>query len=172
VTEVQAVLKQLSTVVREDVGVKFEAPNPSPLIVNIEPGMRPGEILVFPKECSDDPNYIEPGDVHLVLQEADGDEGWTRKGDDLYTEVRIGLGESLMGCKKSLKGHPGYPDGLEIDLPCGTQNGETLKFMDKGFIKKGKQGYGILYCKVNITVSDKDKEILARNEPLLKAMFN
>ena len=37
VTEVQAVLKQLSEVVREDVGVKFEAPNPSPLIVNVEP---------------------------------------------------------------------------------------------------------------------------------------
>ena len=39
VTEVQAVLKQLSEVVREDVGVKFEAPNPSPLIVNIEPAL-------------------------------------------------------------------------------------------------------------------------------------
>jgi hypothetical protein len=39
VTEVQAVLKQLSEVVREDVGVKFEAPNPSPLIVNVEPAL-------------------------------------------------------------------------------------------------------------------------------------
>ena len=38
-TEVQAVLKQLSEVVREDVGVKLEAPNPSPLIVNIEPAL-------------------------------------------------------------------------------------------------------------------------------------
>ncbi len=38
-TEVQAVLKQLSDVVREDVGVKFEAPNPSPLIVNVEPAL-------------------------------------------------------------------------------------------------------------------------------------
>ncbi len=37
--EVQAVLKQLSEIVREDVGVKFEAPNPSPLIVNIEPAL-------------------------------------------------------------------------------------------------------------------------------------
>jgi hypothetical protein len=39
VTEVQAVLKQLSEVVSEDVGVKFEAPNPSPLIVNVEPAL-------------------------------------------------------------------------------------------------------------------------------------
>ncbi len=38
-TEVQAVLKQLSEVVREDVGVKFEAPNPSPLIVSVEPAL-------------------------------------------------------------------------------------------------------------------------------------
>ena len=39
VTEVQAVLKQLSEVVREDVGVKFEAAKPSPLIVSVEPAL-------------------------------------------------------------------------------------------------------------------------------------
>ena len=39
VTEVQAVLKQLSEVEREDVGVKFEAPNPSPRIVTVEPAL-------------------------------------------------------------------------------------------------------------------------------------
>ena len=38
-TEVQAVLKQWSEVVREDVEVKFEEPNPSPLIVTVEPAL-------------------------------------------------------------------------------------------------------------------------------------
>lgn len=153
-------------------GGKKTMPQEKILNVSIEPGMRPGEVLIFAKECSDDPNYVEPGDVHLILQEADGDDGWVRKGDDLYTDMRISLGESLLGCKKILKGHPGYPDGLEIDISCGVQNGEVLQVQEKGFVKKGKAGYGNLHCKIHITVSDKDKEMLTRNEPLLKAMFS
>jgi hypothetical protein len=39
VIEVQAVLKQLSEVVREDVVLTFEAPNPSPLIVTVKPAL-------------------------------------------------------------------------------------------------------------------------------------
>jgi hypothetical protein len=37
VTEVHAVLKQLSAIVSEAVQLKFEAPKPSPLIVTDEP---------------------------------------------------------------------------------------------------------------------------------------
>ncbi len=36
VTEVHAVLKQLSDIVSDAVGLRFEAPNPSPLIVTAE----------------------------------------------------------------------------------------------------------------------------------------
>lgn len=138
--------------------------------VKIEPGMKPGEVLVFPKECSDDPNYEEPGDVHFLLQDAAGDEGWTRRADDLETNVHITLGESLLGCTKTLQGHPGYPSGLEVPIPGGVQNGETVILQDKGMVKK-VGGHGLLHCKIHISVSDKDREVLKRNEPLLKAMF-
>ena len=141
--------------------------------VKIEPGMKPGEVLVFPKECSDDPNYEEPGDVHFLLQDAAGDEGWTRRSDDLETEVRLTLGESLLGCTKTLQGHPGYPSGLEVTLQAGVYHTEVVTVQDKGMVKKGimPQAYGNLHCKIHISVSDKDKEVLKRNEPLLKAMF-
>jgi hypothetical protein len=39
VTEVHAVLKQLSAIVREAVGLTFEEPNPSPQIVTVEPAL-------------------------------------------------------------------------------------------------------------------------------------
>jgi DnaJ-class molecular chaperone len=138
--------------------------------VKITPGMRPGEVLVFPKECSDDPNYEEPGDVHFVLQEAAGDDGWVRRGDDFETQVRLSVSESLLGCTKTLQGHPGYPNGLEIQIQPGVQNAEVVTYVEKGMVKKDG-GFGSLHCKIHISVTDKDREILKRNEPLLKAMF-
>jgi DnaJ-class molecular chaperone len=138
--------------------------------VKIEPGMKPGEVLVFPKECSDDPNYEEPGDVHFLLQEAAGDDGWVRKGDDLETQLKLTLSESLLGCFKKLTGHPGYPDGLDIEVKAGIQNGEVPVYPEKGMMKKSG-GIGSLHCKIHISVSDKDRDVLKRNEPLLKAMF-
>lgn len=141
------------------------------LDVKIEPGMKPGEILVFENECSDDPNFEKPGDVHFLLTEAEGDSGWARKGDDLETQIGIALNESLLGCLKQLKGHPGYPDGLDITIPCGTTNNEVLRITDKGMMKKDKS-VGTLFCRVHVTVTEKDREVLTRNQPLLSAMFN
>jgi DnaJ family protein A protein 2 len=138
--------------------------------VVIEAGMKPGEVLVFSKECSDDPNYEEPGDVHFLLQEASGDEGWMRKGDDLETHMKITLQESLVGCTKTLQGHPGYPNGLDIQIPAGIQNTEVLIVPEKGMTRKSG-GYGQLHCKIHISVTDKDREVLARNYVVLKAMF-
>ncbi len=138
--------------------------------VKIEPGMKPGEILVFPKECSDDPNYEEPGDVHFLLQEASGDDAWTRTGDDLQTYLTVSFKESLLGCEKTLLDHPGYPDGLPLSIHAGVKNTEVLIFAGKGMVKKGG-GHGDLHCKIHISVTDKDREVLKRNEPLIKAMF-
>lgn len=140
--------------------------------VKIEPGMKPGEILVFPKECSDDPNYEEPGDVHFLLQEAAGDEGWIRRSDDLETVVKLSLADSLLGCTKTLQGHPGYPSGLDVVFQPGVQHDEVVIVQNKGMVKKGSSNHGNLHCKIHISVTDKDREALKRNEPLLKAMFN
>lgn len=140
--------------------------------VKIEPGFLPGEVLVFPKECSDDPNYEEPGDVHLLLQEAAGDDGWVRKAEDLETQVTISFAESLLGCKKTLKGHPGYESGLELNLPVGVANGELLAYPGKGMPRKGGKEMGTLRCRVTVTVSEKEKEVLQRNAIMLQAMFS
>ena len=139
--------------------------------VKIEPGMVPGEMLIFPKECSDDPNYEEPGDVHLLLQEASGDDGWVRRGEDLETQVTVKFHEILVGCKRVLLGHPGYPNGLEVAIPVGTVHTEVLTVMGMGMPKKGSSEFGSLRVRVNVTVSEKEKEILARNAIVLQAMF-
>jgi DnaJ family protein A protein 2 len=150
---------------------KKTMPQEKELTVKIEPGMRPGEVLIFPKECSDDPSYDEAGDVHFVLQEADGDEGWVRKGDDLETTVTVTLQQSLLGCTKLLQGHPGFPEGLEITVPVGTVNGETVTVNGKGMPKKTSGDFGTLRVRVTVTVSEKERDALKRNNTLLQAIF-
>lgn len=152
-------------------GGKKTKPQEKELLVKIEPGMKVGEVLVFPKECSDDPNFDEAGDVHFVLQEADGDDGWVRKGDDLETTVTVSLADSLLGCTKQLQGHPGFPQGLEVTVPHGTVNGEVLTLVGKGMPKKGTTEFGVLRYKVTVTVSEKEREALQRSHSLLQAMF-
>lgn len=140
------------------------------LDVRIEPGMRVGEVLIFTNECSDDPNFEEPGDVHFILQEAAGDERWVRKEDNLATDVSINLRESLLGCNKTLQGHPGFPDGLSVEIPGGTQNLEVLSIAEKGMPKKSG-GFGSLLLTVRVVVAPKEKESLEKNKPLLEAIF-
>lgn len=151
---------------------KKTLPQEKELTVKIEPGMKPGEVLLFEKECSDDPNFDEPGDVHFVLQEAAGDESWIRKGDDLETQLTISLQECLLGCTKQLQAHPGYLQGLDVGIPAGTGNEEILQIPGKGMRKKGTNEYGILRLRVNVTVNEKDREILQRNKPMIQAMFS
>lgn len=151
---------------------KKTMPQEKELSVKIEPGMKPGEILIFPKECSDDPNYDEPGDVHFLLQEAEGDDGWLRKGDDLETAVTVTLQQALLGCSKTLQGHPGYLQGLEITVPVGIMSGDMISVGGKGMPKKGSTEFGTLRIRVTVTVSEKEKEILQRNHTLVQAMFS
>lgn len=151
-------------------GGKKTLPEEKTLEVKIEPGMKPGEVLVFPKACSDDPSFDEPGDVHFVLQEAEGDAGWIRKGDDLHTTIGITYAESLLGSKITVQGHPGYKDGLEVSIPCGIVNREVMCIKEKGMTKR-QGGFGDLYVEVLFHCSEEGKAILERNKPLLQAMF-
>lgn len=151
-------------------GSKFKNQEKS-LEVKIKPGMKPGEVLIFQNECSDDANYDEPGDVHFLLQEAAGDDGWVRRGDDLETSITLSFVESLLGCSKQLKGHPGYPNGLTITIPPVSLNSEVLKMNEKGMIKKDGS-LGVLFCKLQVIVGLQDREMVTRNQPLLEAIFN
>lgn len=152
-------------------GGKKTRPEEKTLEVKIEPGMKPGEVLVFPKACSDDPHFDEPGDVHFVLQEAEGDGAFTRKGDDLSTVLGISFAESLLGCDVKLRGHPGYPDGLDLTVPCGMTNGEVMRIKEKGMTKR-QGGHGDLYLEIQFKATEEQRAILRRNAPLLQAMFS
>lgn len=65
------------------------------LQVNIDPGMKDGQRIVFSGEGDQEPN-VTPGDVIFVVDEKPHDK-FTRKGNDLFYEAEIDLLTALAG---------------------------------------------------------------------------
>lgn len=142
------------------------------LTVKIEKGMRQGDVLAFEKACSDDLQFDQPGDVHFVLQEADEDIEWKRDGNTLRSKVSITLRESLVGTSKTIPKHPGFPQGFEVEIPVGTQNGEVLLHKGKGMpLRSSKTDFGDAFITVNVVAVAKEKEVLEKNKIILESLF-
>lgn len=143
----------------------------------IRPGARPGEVLRFPNECSDQEEYDEPGDFHIVLQEADEDIRFRRMAptsDDLTVRTTISLENALLGCKEKMDGHPGHQQGIVVDIPAGVQNGETFVVDGEGLPGIGvgaPGGKGKLFVTVEVRASVAEKAALLRGAEAIRALF-
>jgi DnaJ-class molecular chaperone len=141
------------------------------LDIRIEPGMKPGETLIFPRECSDNHEYLEAGDVHIILQEADEAISLKREGDNLHANVHLTLGESLVGKSITIKDHPGFPNDLEVEIPIGFTNGNVYHIDERGMPKKGTSSFGKLHVHIHIHISDDEKQKLIASSMILKGIF-
>lgn len=145
------------------------------LTVNIEPGMKPGESLIFHNECSDQHEYEEPGDVHIVLREAEESNALTRSGDDLKTVASISLQQALVGGVVQVYGHPAHSKGLRVEIPIGSMRGDVITVVGQGMPRRGADAAtqrGSLYVTIGLDVLDCDRDLLLKNKDALDAMFN
>lgn len=138
----------------------------------VEPGMMPGNTIVFPGMCSDHPSFTDAGDVTVILKEADEENSdtaqWTREGTRLKTTVTVNLTESLLGTVKILKGHPGYRNGLPIDIAVGTQNLWVGTFPGLGMPVRGTPRHGEAVITILVVPTPEEVQALKTNAILLK----
>lgn len=129
------------------------------LRVVLEPGSKPGHVIVFPDACSDSHDCEKPGDVHIRLEEAGEAEGWVRKGDDLHLDFAISLNEAMCGTRRKVFGHPKHADGfymLVLDVPLVT--GDTIVLKDMGMPLGGdKDKKGNAYLHVFVYPTDEER---------------
>lgn len=134
------------------------------LTAKIMPGMKPGENIIFPEECSEQKEFEKPGDIILVLVEQPNP-NWTRSGNELQnleTTVKINLAESLVGCIVQIDGHPGYDESLHIEIPPGSFTGDVYCLNGFGMpIRDKVASYGDLLIKIIVEVSPNDRKLLA-----------
>jgi len=152
-------------------GKKFKAQEKT-LDFAIKPGMRPGEVIRFLNECSDQAEFIEAGDVHIHLQEADEALSFRRvkETDDLQVDVTVSLKESLLGSKQTIQSHPGHPQGLLLEIPVGVQHRDVVMVVGEGMPSRSG-GRGNLRINVSVVASDAEKAALVANRAALEAVF-
>jgi DnaJ-class molecular chaperone len=143
------------------------------LDVVIEAGMKPGERLMFHKECSDTQEYSEAGDLHILLGEADEDIPWKRDGIQLKATLELNLMESLCGCTKTIYHHPGFPDGLEVIVPPGSCHQDQLFIKNGGMPIRGNLGNlkGEAVITLRVTITSHEKQACDENKELLRKIF-
>jgi DnaJ-class molecular chaperone len=82
----------------------------------------------------------------------------------------ITLGESLCGTKIVFLDHPGYSDGIVVEIPTGIQNKEVLLFNGLGMpIDEGR--FGELHLTINIRAGKSELEVLRNNSPYFQGLF-
>ncbi len=141
------------------------------LDIVIEPGMKAGDRIGFPNECSDTQEYQTAGDVFIQLMEADEEIPWTRDGINLRSQLHLGLQESLLGCKKTILKHPGFPDGLEVEVPPGSIHMNDVIVKGAGMPIRGLDLKGDAIITLRVTVLDNEKKAIHENIVLLRSIF-
>jgi DnaJ family protein A protein 2 len=144
------------------------------LEIKIEPGMASGNTVVFPGMCSAHPGFTEAGDLTVLLREAD-EEGmaasWSREGSKLKTSITINLTDVLLGTKKLLLGHPGFVNGVPIEIPAGVQNMWTGTIPGLGMPIRGTPKFGDAYVTVLVVPTMEETQALRDNSIMLKSMM-
>ena len=85
------------------------------------------------------------GDLFLRIRVADGS-GFNRRGDDLETEVSIGLTEAVLGTQVEVPTPVGSP--LTVRVPAETQHGARLRLRGQGLPRAGGDGRGDMLVRI------------------------
>lgn len=137
------------------------------LTIPIPIGIDDGRRVRLPGRGEAGRNGAEPGDLYVRVN-VEPHDVFTRDGDDLHCELRIGMIQAALGTKLDLA----TLDGDEaVSVPAGTQFGDVVTLKRKGMPRLGMDGHqrGNLYvhCRVEIPtdLSAEDRaELLAMAE--------
>ena len=118
--------------------------------VKIPAGVQHGITFKFSGMGDDSIKNMPRGDLMVVMNVLDSD-GYTRKGNDLYTDKTIDCFQAVRGTEFNLKT---LDDGIiKVKVPAGTQPNTILQVQGKGMpIHKTIGIRGNLYVKIHILI--------------------
>jgi molecular chaperone DnaJ len=132
----------------------------SKITVDIPPGVKDGQRLRLSGEGNRSISG-ESGDLFLYVN-LEAHEIFERKDNDLYTTLKIGVGDASLGTEVELE----HPDSkLQLEIPEGTQPGQVLRLEGKGMpAQRRRRRKGDLYVKIDVhipeEVTEEQREVL------------
>lgn len=117
--------------------------------LKIKPGISDGQVLKLSGKGNPGYNGGTAGDLMLKIHVLH-DPLFERKGNDLYTDLRVNLYSAVLGGKSSLRTFKGT---INVNIPRESQNGKVLRLKGMGMPVYGKAGQsGDLYAKIIIEI--------------------
>ena len=120
--------------------------NEATLEVEVPAGIRSGQTLRMNGEGAPGENGGRNGDLLVEVQVEEG-ERFERDGDDLRYRMPISFPQAVFGDTIEV---PTLDGPVEMDVPAGTQSGETFRLRNKGMPRLQRRGHGDLYVKVQV----------------------
>jgi curved DNA-binding protein len=134
------------------------------LEVKIPPGAKSGTRVRMSGAGGPGAGGSQGGDLYLRVKVLD-DARFERKGDDLYTTVKVDLYTLVLGGEVRV---PIMTGEAVLTVPAGTQNGQTFRLRGKGMprLRKPDQ-YGDLYARVEAQLP---RRLTARQKELFEEL--
>src|SRR5438552_720906 len=120
--------------------------NGSHIKVKIPEGIGDGQTIRLRGKGTPGATGGTPGDLN-VLVHVKPHPFFERRGDDIYIDLPVTVGEAVRGAEIEV---PTIHGPVRARIPAGTQGGQTFRLSGKGVKKKG--GYGDHYYRVEIVV--------------------
>ena len=122
----------------------------STLSVEIPAGIRDGQTLRMEGEGAPGQNRGPNGDLLIEVSVADHPD-FDREGDDLHYQHPISFPQATFGDTVEI---PTLDGTVEMDVPEGTQSGETFRLKGKGMPRLRRRGRGDLFVQVQVVTPD------------------
>jgi molecular chaperone DnaJ len=136
-------------------------PETATVAVAIPAGVDTGVQLRVPGEGHAGPFGGPRGELMVVTRVRE-DTAFTRKGDNLYTELAVSVVEAVLGVKAKVLTLEGT---AEVVVPPGTQSGQVLRLRGRGLPRLSGEGRGDLYVTVRVAIP---RGIDARTQELFR----
>ncbi len=141
-------------------GVRIINVNGKKLRIKTKPGTKNKQKIKLAGKGSPGINGGTPGDLFITIHILPNPI-FTRKSNNLYTEIQVDLFTAVLGGKIEV---PTLTGSINMTLPKGTQGGKTLRIKGKGMpVYNSDSNYGDLYIKTSISIptnlSEKEKEL-------------
>ena len=118
--------------------------------VKIPAGVQHGVTFKFAGMGDDSIKNLPRGDLLVQMSVLDSD-GYTRRGNDLYTDKTVSCFDAIRGCEIELKEL--NDNTLKVKVPAGTQPGTLLNVKGKGMpVHKTLNIRGNLYVRVMVLI--------------------
>jgi DnaJ-class molecular chaperone len=157
-------IKEVFRATDKTISVRLPSGRDEIINIKIPAGCQNGVTFKYRGMGDDTDKHLPRGDLLVTVSILDSD-GFTREGNDLWTDKNIGAFDAIRGCDFNIRL---LDDTIKkVKVPAGTQPGSVLQLKGLGMpVHEGLNIKGNVYIRISITIPKLSKEKLKKIENL------